>query len=157
MEQNVYCFISPQGLTYFRLLTSTYFTKTKNPSNTIIYFYSKNQSEAFHRVKSFLFQTICLVFIGIGVVMIILPDISVLDQLIGASTVMTKLKDTLTATGLGTEDQYSGLSLSTAFYDVGLMLAASCLFIMIIALFGCCGGCCKLKCALLTVRIVIIH
>lgn len=94
--------------------------------------------------------TICLVFIGIGVVMIILPDISVLDHLIGASTVMTKLKDTLTATGLGTEDQYSGLSLSTAFYDVGLMLAASCLFIMIIALFGCCGGCCKLKCALLT-------
>lgn len=82
-----------------------------------------------------LFQTICLVFIGIGVVMIILPDISVLDYLIAASTVMTKLKDTLTATGLGTEDQYSGLSLSTAFYDVGLMLAASCLFIMIIALF----------------------
>uniref|UniRef100_A0A8W8LFS9 Tetraspanin n=1 Tax=Magallana gigas TaxID=29159 RepID=A0A8W8LFS9_MAGGI len=94
--------------------------------------------------------TICLVFTGIGVVMIILPDISVLDHLIGASTVMTKLKDTLTATGLGTEDQYSGLSLSTAFYDVGLMLAASCVFIMIIALFGCCGGCCKLKCALLT-------
>lgn len=43
MEQNVYCFISPQGLTYFRLLTSTYFTKTKNPRNTIIYFYLKNQ------------------------------------------------------------------------------------------------------------------
>lgn len=43
MEQNVYCFISPQGLTYFRLLTSTYFTKTKNPSNTIIYFHLKNQ------------------------------------------------------------------------------------------------------------------
>lgn len=43
MEQNVYCFISPQGLTYFRLLTSTYFTKTKNPSNTKVYFYLKNQ------------------------------------------------------------------------------------------------------------------
>lgn len=83
--------------------------------------------------------------------MIILPDVGVIDHLISGNTVMQQLKDTLTATGLGTEDQYSGLALSTAFYDIGLMLAVSCAVIMVVSLFGCCGGCCKAKCSLITV------
>ncbi|XP_048777539.2 tetraspanin-18-like [Ostrea edulis] len=94
--------------------------------------------------------TLCVVFIGVGVVMIILPDVGVIDHLISGNTVMQQLKDTLTTTGLGTEDQYSGLALSTAFYDIGLMLAVSCAVIMVVSLFGCCGGCCKAKCSLIT-------
>ncbi|XP_062614982.1 tetraspanin-18-like [Saccostrea cucullata] len=94
--------------------------------------------------------TTCLVFMGVGVVMIILPDVGVIDQLIDSSSVMKELKDTLVATGLGTENQYSGLSLSGAFYDIGLMLTVSCGVILIVAMFGCCGGCCKAKCSLIT-------
>jgi hypothetical protein len=89
--------------------------------------------------------------------MIILPDVGVIDHLINGNSVMQQLKDTLNATGLGTEDQYSGLALSTAFYDIGLMLAVSCSLIMIVSLFGCCGGCCKAKCSLVTVRTTIVH
>ncbi|XP_061164942.1 tetraspanin-1-like [Saccostrea echinata] len=100
--------------------------------------------------KFILNKTTCLVFIGVGVVMIILPDVGVIDHLINSNSVMKLLKDTLVATGLGSENQYSGLSLSSAFYDIGLMLAVSCGVIMIVAMFGCCGGCCKAKCSLIT-------
>ncbi|XP_022325897.2 uncharacterized protein LOC111125931 [Crassostrea virginica] len=94
--------------------------------------------------------TICLVFIGISVVMIIMPDLGLINHLINSNTEMKELEDTLSATGLGSGDTYSGLSLAAAFQDVWLMMAGTCCVVMIIAWFGCCGGCCKLKCSLVT-------